>query len=117
MPKMRLLTLAHIDGRTRAARYARRLIETYRRQRGGKFSLGERLLAERAAMLGALATDAKVRLLAGDTSVSALDTVRLDGAFSRAERALLAVMRKPPKAESSAVPSLAECIDMAREAK
>jgi hypothetical protein len=113
--KVRLKTLDCLDARTRAVRYARRLVETYRRQRGGKFSPAERMAAERAAMLGALAMDAKARLLAGDKSVGALDVVRLDGAFARAERALLAVMRKPAKAEpADGVPTLGELLERAK---
>ena len=36
--KVRLMTLNCLDGRTAAARAAERLLETYRRDRGGKFS-------------------------------------------------------------------------------
>jgi hypothetical protein len=85
------MTLESLDGRTRSARFARDLIELYRRQRGGKFSKLQKVAAERAAMLGALATDAKARCLAGGASISLEDCVRLDGAWRRAERDLQAL--------------------------
>jgi hypothetical protein len=51
----------------------------------------QKVAAERAATVGALATHAKGRCLGGDPSVSLDDVVRLEGAWRRAERDLWAL--------------------------
>jgi hypothetical protein len=95
--KTRLMTFDCLDGRTRSAREARRLIETFRREVGGKLTPTQRIAAERWATLAVLAADARMRCLAGDRGVSLADVVKLDGAASRARRALLAIQRRPRK--------------------
>ena len=73
-------------------------------------------------MLGALATDAKARILAGDESASLDDCVRLDGAWRRAERDLEAITRGKPESspEGPAIPtypSYETCVQIARGVK
>jgi nucleotide-binding universal stress UspA family protein len=86
--KLRLVTVADLDGRTRASRRARELATTFAEEIGGSLSSAQRLAVERAAALSALAEDARVRHLAGDTSVSLEDIVRIDNASARAVKAL-----------------------------
>ena len=65
--KARLLTLNDLDARTAAAREAHRLVDRLVADHGGEdaVSVGERQLAVRAALVGAIASDLEARWLAG----------------------------------------------------
>src|SRR6476620_5012186 len=67
--KMRLLTLAAIDGRTSAAKRARQLMETIEADLGGadRLSEGSRQLVQRAAVLGTYIENCEAMWLAGET--------------------------------------------------
>jgi hypothetical protein len=86
--KVRLCTIASLDGRTIAARRARELVAAFEAELGGVLTAGQRLAVERAAQLVALAEDARSRRLGGDMAVSLEDLVRVDNAASRAVRQL-----------------------------
>lgn len=66
--KVRLLTLADLDGRTAAAKRARGLVEAVAADLGGELHLtaAQRELVTRAAVLGAVLQDSEVRMLAGE---------------------------------------------------
>jgi hypothetical protein len=66
--KARLVTLETLDGRTAAAREARRLIAALSADLGGddQLSAGERQLVTRAALVGAIVTDFEARWVAGE---------------------------------------------------
>jgi hypothetical protein len=87
-PKRRLKTIAMLDQRTHAARRIASLVRAWTAQIGHKLTDVQRIEVERAAGLTALAEDAKARRLAGDTSISLWDTVRLDNSAARAVAAL-----------------------------
>lgn len=65
--KTRLLTLAHLDGRTAAARRARELIEAIEADLGGgdRLSEGQRQLVQRAAVLGTFIESCEAQWLGG----------------------------------------------------
>jgi hypothetical protein len=86
--KVRLRTVESLDGRTVAARRARKLADGFQNELGGTSTATQRLAIERAAVLVALAEDAKARRLVGDPTVSLDDVVRIDNAAARAVRAL-----------------------------
>jgi hypothetical protein len=67
--KMRLVTLDALDGRTRASRRARELIEAIEQDLGGadRLSEGSRQLVQRAAVLGTYIENCEAQWLAGDT--------------------------------------------------
>lgn len=67
-PKARLLTLAHWDGRTAAAKLVRELIASITDDLGGDGQLteGARQLVQRAGVLGAYIEDAEARWIAGE---------------------------------------------------
>ena len=60
----------------------------FRKELGSSLSVAQAAAVERAAALCALAEDTRTRRLAGDTSVSLEDLVRLDSACDRAVRRL-----------------------------
>jgi len=66
--KVRLLSLASLDGRTMAARRARELIEAIERDLGGadRLSEGARQLVQRAAVLGAFIESCEAKWLGGE---------------------------------------------------
>jgi hypothetical protein len=66
--KSRLLTLEGLDRRTAAFRQTRKLIDEIEGDLGGsdRLSTGERQLIQRAAVLGAVLTDAESRWIAGE---------------------------------------------------
>ncbi len=66
-PKVRLLTLENLDGRTAAAKLVRDLILSIEADLGGRAHLteGTRQLVQRAAVLGAYVEDCEARWLAG----------------------------------------------------
>jgi hypothetical protein len=88
--KQRLQTLAHLDQRTRASRRAHELVAAFEAEIGSKITTSQRLAIERAAMLTAIAEDAKARRLAGE-AISINDIVRADGAAHRALKAVKAL--------------------------
>jgi hypothetical protein len=65
--KVRLLSLADLDGRTAAARRARDLVAGIEADLGGgdRLSVAERQLVQRAAVLGAIIESQEVAWLAG----------------------------------------------------
>lgn len=66
--KMRLLTLADLDGRTLAARRARELVDGLASDLGGadRLTVAERQLCQRAAVLGAIIEHQEAAVLAGN---------------------------------------------------
>jgi hypothetical protein len=86
--RSRLRTISDLDGRTRAARRARDLAAAFAADLGGTLTAAQRLAVDRAAALCALAEDARARRLAGDTTISLEDVVRVDNAAQRAVRML-----------------------------
>ena len=67
--KVRVLSLGDLDRRTSAYRSAQRLLGDLLSDLGGEdhASAGQRELAQRAAVLGALIEDSEVKLLRGET--------------------------------------------------
>jgi hypothetical protein len=65
-PKVRLLTLASLDGRTKARRTIKQRINAYRVRCGGRFTVEQAVAAERAAILAALLEHQQVRMLRGE---------------------------------------------------
>ena len=67
-PKVRLLTLASLDGRTAAAKLVRELIAAIADDLGGSEQLteGTRQLVQRAAVLGAFIEDCEARWIGGE---------------------------------------------------
>ena len=78
--RTRFITLADLDGRTRAARNARDIAAAMTADLGGEQDLTEaqRQLIQRAATLGALIEDFEARFLAGEQldGLSAITTQR-----------------------------------------
>lgn len=66
-PKVRLMTLSDLDGRTAAARAARALIGDLESDLGGadRLSAGERVIVGRAAVATAMIEDIEARWLSG----------------------------------------------------
>ena len=66
--KVRLLTLESLDGRTKAARLARDLIDTLEDDLGGadRLSVAERQIIQRAAVLGAMLESQEAAWIAGE---------------------------------------------------
>jgi precorrin isomerase len=66
--KVKLLSLGDLDGRTNAAKSARRLIEAIENDLGGadRLSAGERVLAHRAAVATAMAEHMEALWLSGN---------------------------------------------------
>lgn len=66
--KLRLATLDSLDGRTKAARLARALVDNIESDLGGAdcLSAGERQLAQRAGVLAAMLESQEAAWLAGD---------------------------------------------------
>ena len=62
-PRTRLRTIDDLDGRTFAAREARKLIAELERDLGGDLSVAQRELVKRAAVLGAIISDHEVAWL------------------------------------------------------
>jgi hypothetical protein len=85
--KLQLLTIDALDGRTLSARRARDLAASFEAEIGGTITAMRRREIARAAMLCAVAEDLQVRRLRGEP-VSVNDLVRVDGAATRAVRAL-----------------------------
>jgi len=72
------MTLADLDGRTRASLYVRQAIASITEDLGGadRLSAAEQALVEQAALAGAMRTDVGVRWLAGESiDPSAFSTI------------------------------------------
>jgi hypothetical protein len=106
-PKARLLTLGHLDRRTRASRRAAALAEAFAAEIGSQISDSLRIRIETAAALSVIAEDAQTRRLAGDSSISLDDLVR---AASAARRALRDIGIKPNTKRDQLGPTLAEYV-------
>src|SRR5262245_6144845 len=89
-PKLRLISLSHLDRRTRASARARALIAAFESELANSESLSasQRIAVERAAVMVAIAEDTRARRLAGDDRVNLDDLVRCDRAAAAAVRAL-----------------------------
>jgi len=105
--KARILTLGHLDRRTRASRRAAVLAQAFAAEIGGQITDSLRIRIETAAALSVIAEDAQTRRLAGDSSVSLDDLVR---AVSAARRALRDIGIKPNAKREQLGPTLAEYI-------
>lgn len=109
--KVRLCTLEHLDGRTRAAKRAHELIAAFESDLGGKLSSVDRLAVRRASVLVALAENAAAKELAGETTDIDL-LVRINNAARRA----VADLNLPKRDKRATGPTLAEHLAMrARE--
>src|SRR5215469_10445141 len=79
-PKVRgktgLVTLDHLDGRTKASKRARDLAAAYEAALGPGITETQRQAARTAGMLVAMAEDTTARRLAGDSGVTVNDVVR-----------------------------------------
>ena len=105
-PKARLIAVRHLDGRTRAAKRARKLATKFEREIGGKITTAMRIAIERAAGLVVVAEDARARRLSGDIAISLEDLVRCDRVAASAVRALGLDKRREPAKPS--MPPLSE---------
>jgi hypothetical protein len=115
--KTPLVTLDSIDGRTHAARKVHALMRSYQRELGRKPNLIEAEAIQRAAVLQAIAEDARVRFLRGDKRVTYDAVVRADNCARRALRDLRAIgngKREPEEEPPSNIPSYAECVELAK---
>jgi hypothetical protein len=104
--KSRLLTLSHIDGRTRAMSKVRSLAQSMETDLGGadRLTSGQRQLVQRAAVLGALIEDTEARWATGE-AIEVGDYL----AAINAQRRVLATLglKRVPR---DVTPSLAEYI-------
>jgi hypothetical protein len=105
--KTRLLTLGHLDRRTRASRRAAALAEAFAAELGGQITDSLRIRIETAAALSVIAEDAQTRRLVGDSSISLDDLVR---AVSAARRALRDIGIRPNVKREQLGPTLAQYI-------
>ena len=105
--KMRLVTLDALDGRTRAARRARELIDAIEQDLGGgdRLSEGSRQLVQRAAVLGTFIESCEAQWLAGET-VELADYL----AAINSQRRVLATIGLERRAKDVSELSLAEYI-------
>jgi hypothetical protein len=92
--KTRLLTVGHLDRRTRAAKRARTIAAELARGWDGITQVQQQAV-ERAGMLCAIAEDLLARRLAGQP-VSLDETLRAEGCAKRAIRSVLAARPVPP---------------------
>ena len=89
--RLKLKTVADLDGRTRAARRARAVVAELVKALGGPdaVSPGQRQACERAGMLTAIAEDLAARQLAG-LPVTLDEVLRAEGVVRRSVQAILA---------------------------
>jgi hypothetical protein len=85
---LKLATLEHLDGRTRACKRSKQLAQRFTLELGGALTPSQRLAVERAAAMTALSEHAQARSLVGDPAITYEDVVRLDNSAARAVRAL-----------------------------
>jgi hypothetical protein len=101
-------TVETLDKRTAASRRAMTLMKQFEAELDGNLTDGMRLAVSRAAVMTAIAEDARLRKLAGAKDVSLDDLVRLDRVAALAVKALGIGVRKPEPAASSLGALLAE---------
>jgi hypothetical protein len=94
-PKARLLTVGHLDGRTRAAKRACAIAAELELGFGGKITAVQKATIGRAAVLCALAEDLGARRLAGQP-IPFDYLLRAEGCAKRAIRAVLAECSAQP---------------------
>jgi hypothetical protein len=87
--KARLMTVAHLDRRTRASKRAREVAAELEQGFGAEITKTQRQDIGRAAVLCAIAEDLGARRLAGQP-VSLDELLRVEGVAKRAIRAVLA---------------------------
>jgi hypothetical protein len=92
--KTRLMTVEHLDRRTRASKRAREIAAELARGWDGMITAVQQQAVERAGMLCALAEDLLARRLAGQP-VSLDELLRAEGCAKRAVRTVLAERPKP----------------------
>ena len=111
--KLRPLTLADIDRRTRAYQAAERLLAELIADLGGegRASAGEREIAQRAAVLGAMIEDIEARYLRGE-AIGLGDYL----AATNAQRRLLATLGLERRARNVTPDPLAYAAERARAA-
>jgi hypothetical protein len=90
-----VLTVADLDGRTRAVRRAKQLVASFTAAVGGKVESHQLVAIQRAAELTAIAEQNRALHLAGHRTVD--DVVRADGAAARAVTALRLPVVKPKR--------------------
>ena len=109
--KVRLLTLANLDGRTLARKKTDALIAAFTAELGGgELSVAGRIAVERAARMLALAEDSAARRLGGDMAISLEDVTRTDNAAARAVRDLGLGQRKREPAQAPLRERLARAV-------
>jgi len=98
--RLKLKTVADLDGRTRAARRARAVVAELVKALGGPdaVSPGQRQACERAGMLTAIAEDLAARQLAG-LPVTLDEVLRAEGVARRSVQAILANRPEPKPTE------------------
>jgi hypothetical protein len=100
--KMRLKTLAALDGRTVAARRAAALVAVFSAELG-ELTPAQQIAVQNAAALTAISEDAAMRRLSGDPGITLDDLVRATSAARRAVRDLgLDRKREPAPGETFA---------------
>jgi hypothetical protein len=87
-PKARLLTVGHLDGRSRGSKRARAIAAELTAGFGDEITKVQRQAIERAAVLSVIAEDLAMRRLAGQP-VSLDELLRIEGVAKRAIRAVL----------------------------
>jgi hypothetical protein len=88
-----------VSKKSKSGQRALALMRQFEAKLGGDLTEDQRLAVERAAVMTAIAEDARVRRLNGNTSISLEDLVRLDHASERALRLL--GMRTTPAAKAA----------------
>src|SRR5262245_17389919 len=100
-------TLADLDKRSRGGRRALQLVKFFEAQLNGEITEAQRMAIARAAAMQAIAEDALIRRVNGDTTISHEDVVRLDHSAERALRMLgIGVKVEPPSPELPSLGSL-----------
>jgi hypothetical protein len=93
-------TVETLDKRTAASRRAMQLMQQFETELGGGLTDGQKLAVSRAAVMTAIAEDARLRKLGGAKDVSLDDLVRLDRVAALAVRALGIGDRKRESADT-----------------
>ena len=114
--KVRLLSLARLDGRTVAAKRARELIESIEVDLGGSDSLSEgtKQLVQRAAVLGTYVESCEAQWLAG----KAVDLTNYLAAINAQRRVLATIgLQRVPRDVTPTLDEIAEEIHTEHEAE
>jgi hypothetical protein len=98
-----------LDKRSRAGRRAAQLMQQFEAALGGNLTDGQRLAVSRAAVMTAIAEDARMRKLNGATDVTLDDLVRLDRVAALAVRDLGLDRRKREPVAPTLAEHLAKC--------